>query len=206
MPPRWCICSGFEKVECPFQVNVLIHHREFWRPSSTGRLIERVVPSSRQAVYRYDIPLSPEAIGLDVQKPVWILHPLGEPLGERTAPPGLQVLLLDGAWREATRMMRAVEGWGQRINLPMTGESRYWLRGQHSDGNYSTVEALLFLLKTLGHQNAYEHLRLQFELHVYAGLRARGEKQPAEDFLRDSPLVAAFPAILEALERKRPRI
>ena len=50
-----------------------------------------------------------------------------------------------------------------------------------------------------------EQLRLQFELHVYAGLRARGEKAAAERFLADSPVRAAFPKLLAKLNLKQAR-
>lgn len=205
LPPRWCICGGFEPVPCPFQVNILIHHREFWRPTSTGRLIQRVVPDTRVAVYRYDVPLAPAAIGVDPDRPLWILHPQGTPLPDGPPPDGLQVLLLDGAWREATRMVRAVERWGTRISLPMTGPSRYWLRGQQGAGNHSTIEALLFLLRALGFHPAHAALQRQFELQVYAGLRARGDTVGAAEYLANSPIATHFSDLLEQLQRRRPR-
>jgi DTW domain-containing protein YfiP len=113
--------------------------------------------------------------------------------------------LLDGSWREAARMMHGVKTWGRLVSLPMTGPSRYLLRDQQGAGNYSTIEALLFLLEALGLKAEHTALRLQFELHVYAGLRARGEKASAEKFLADSPVREAFPELLAELNRRRTR-
>lgn len=210
--PRWCICAGEQTIECVLAIDVLIHHREFWRPTSTGRLINRIIPASRHHVFRPDLPLNEAAIH-QTGRELWILHPLGEPLSMRpeliasaarpeTAP---QILLLDGSWREAARMMHAVKPWGRLIGLPMTGPSRYLLRDQQGTGNYSTVEALLFLLAALGMSEEHAALRLQFELHVYAGLRTRGEKSAAENFLADSPVREALPELLAELNRRRPR-
>ncbi len=203
LPPRWCVCAGLRVVDCPLQVDVLMHHREAHRPSSTGHLIRRVLPQAGQWVYRRERPLS----RADVVKPgreLWILHPLGEPLPATAPPENLQVLLIDGSWRQAQDMLRVVEPWGRRVRLPMTGASRYWLRAQQGAGQFSTVEALLFLLAALGLQEAHTQLRLQFELHVYAGLRARGRKSAAADFLVSSPVREAFPELLAQLAEKRP--
>ena len=202
--PRWCICAGARTIECPLAIDVLIHHREFWRPTSTGRLINRVIPASRGHVFRHDLPLNESAIRRP-DRELWILHPLGEPLGRVTCDGSPQILLLDGSWREAARMMSGVKGWGRLVSLPMTGPSRYLLRDQQGAGNYSTAEALMFLLGALGLCAEQAALRLQFELHVYAGLRARGEKSSAEKFLADSPARDAFPALLAELNRRRPR-
>lgn len=194
-----------ETVECGLQVDVLMHYRESWRPTSTGRLIKRVVSGARSHVYQHDIPLKEADVTLP-GRTLWILHPLGEPMP--VAPPTgeLQVLLLDGSWGEAARMMKAVEGWGRRISLPMAGESRYRLRAQQGTGLFSTVEALLFLLGALGRTEEQRRLRLQFELHVYAGLRLRGKKVEAEEFLAESPVKEAMPELLENLSRRRPDV
>jgi len=202
--PRWCICAGERTITCPLAIDVLIHQREFWRPTSTGRLIARVIPAARHHIYRPDRPLDGPAIRLP-DRELWILHPSGAPLPATASPPSLQILLLDGAWREATRMMHEVEGWGRLVSLPMTGPSRYRLRQQHDGGNCSTVEALLFLLEALSLPDEHTALRLQFELHVYAGLRTRGDKAAAEEFLADSPLREAMPELLAELNRRRPR-
>lgn len=188
----------------PLRVDILIHHREFWRPTSTGRLINRVVPASHGHVFRHDLPLNRAAI-VQPDRELWILHPKGEALPTDRPPENVQLLLLDGSWREAARMLQGVERWGRAVSLPMTGPSRYLLRDQQSAGHYSTVEALLFLLEAFGLRAEHAHLRLQFELHVYAGLRARGEKAAAERFLADSPARDAFSDLLERLNQKRAR-
>jgi DTW domain-containing protein YfiP len=202
--PRWCICDGFHPLALPLEVDVLVHHRELWRPTSTGRLINRVVPASRGHVFRHDLPLHRGAI-VRPDRELWILHPRGAPLPAAPDPGRVQVLLLDGSWREAARMLQGVEGWGRAVSLPMPGASRYLLRDQQAAGHHSTVEALLFLLGALGLASEQAALRLQFELHVYAGLRARGEKAAAERFLADSPVREAFPELLEKLHQSRPR-
>jgi DTW domain-containing protein YfiP len=81
----------------------------------------------------------------------------------------------------------------------MQGKSRYWLRAQSGTGRFSTAEALLFLLGALGLAEAQAQLRVQFELHVFASLCARGHKQLADDYLVDSPLRAVLPEMLAKL-------
>ena len=103
-------------------------------------------------------------------------------------------------------MTPTVAPWGRLVRLPMTGPSRYWLRTQELAGNFSTVESLLFLLAALGLSKEEALLRLQFELHVYAGLLARGNKLSAAEYLSTSPVREAFPELLHQLGLKRPRI
>ena len=200
---RWCICAGFRAVECPLQVDVLIHHREFWRPTSTGRLINRVIPASRHHLFRREAPPPRETVVVP-GRALWILHPRGEPLPADAAPARVQVLLLDGSWPEAARMTQTVAPWGRLVRLPAAGASRYWLRGQVHEEKYSTIESLIFLLAALGLAKEEAELRLQFELHVYAGLRARGAKTLAAEFLANSPVREAFPELLQRLDESRP--
>ena len=203
-PPRWCICAALHGVTLPLQVDVLMHHREQWRPSSTGHLIVRAVAGSRQHLWRCERGLRAEDVRMTGRE-LWILHPHGRPMTRETPPENVQVLLIDGAWTEATLMAREVSGWGRLVSLPMTGESRYRLRTQQSGGRFSTFEALLFLVEAFGWAEAHAALRLQFELHVYAGLRARGSKAAAEAFLEGSPLRTGLPELIAQLNVRRPR-
>jgi DTW domain-containing protein len=201
-PPRWCVCAAYAPVATSLKVNVLMHHRESWKPTSTGRLIQRLIPSARVSIYRHDIPLQKTQV-VTSDPPLWILHPSGDPVPAGVKADEIQILLLDGAWREATRMMHEVRSWGCLINLPMTGASRYWLRGQQEDGTYSTMEALLFALDSLGAYEDAQRLREQFELQVYAGLRSRGDKAAAESYLQSSSVLSKYSDLIAALNERR---
>lgn len=203
LPPRWCICAGLHSVKCSLAVDVLMHHMEAYRPSSTGHFIKRVMPDSRQHIFRPErMPARHEVARPD--RELWVLHPLGEALPPQADPARIQVLLIDGSWKQALEMTRSVRSWGRCVNLPMQGASRYWLRAQQGAGQFSTIEALLFLLKALGLTVEHAQLQAQFELQVYAGLCARGRKADAVQYLADSPARAAFPELLARLAEKRP--
>jgi len=204
LPPRWCLCAAEEQVHCQLQIDVLLHQREQGRPTSTGRLINRVFPASRQHVWHPDAPLREVAV-LSPPRQLWVLHPSGEPLPQDTDPATLQVLLLDGLWNETATMARATASWGRLVQLPMAGTSRYWLRAQQEGGRFSTAEALLFVLKALQLDAAHAVLQRQFELHVYAGLRARGRTDLARAFLAESPLQHSLPEAVAALQQRRTR-
>lgn len=201
--PRWCICAAHREIPSPLGVDVLIHEREVRRPTSTGRLVTRVMAGSRQHVYHRERPPGREEIYRPGRE-LWILHPRGEAVPAGADLAQVQVLLLDANWSEAARMATHVAGWGRLVRLPEAGASRNALRRQEQAGKYATVEALLFLLAALGLNETEQQLRLQFELHVYAGLRTRGAKEQAEEFLASSPIREAFPALLAQLRERRP--
>ena len=227
--PRWCICAGARTVALPFAVDVLMHHGEAHKPTSTGNLIGRVVPASRRIIYhnqrlprRGDVCLEKTGGAESAMRAMWILHPRGEPLDEimrdagadvPAVPADLQVLLIDGTWSQANDMLRHVDGWGRKVSLPASaldasqgaaqGGSRYWLRSQHQAGHFSTIEALIGLLNALGFAKESAELRLQFELHVYACLLARGQKDEAAKFLVNSPLRKELPDLIERLRTGR---
>lgn len=204
LPLRWCVCAGGEPIACPLQVDVLIHHREQWRPSSTGNLVNRAMQGSRRHVWRRELGLTADDVRLP-GRDLWILHPKGEPIPADADPAAVQVLLLDGSWREASAMAQEIGSWGRLVSLPMAGESRYWLREQQDGGRFSTAEALLFLLQAFDLREIAAAFGLQFELHVYASLRARGNKTAALEFLEHSPIKAALPELLAQLDVRRRR-
>ena len=191
--------------------SVLIHRLEQGKPSSTGMLVGRAVRGAvchtYQRVSRYFPASGLPAEAIEPDRELWILHPAGEPLPAATAAEGepggrgIQVILLDGTWRQAGDMLRTVERLGRCVRLPetATAPSRYWLRDQPAPAHISTAEALVHVLEALGEVEAAQQLRLHFELHVYATLLARGKREMAERYLGHSPLLNAARDIVDRL-------
>src|SRR5690242_13092169 len=107
---RWCVCSVERRIKSPVEIDVLMHHREAFRPSSTGHLINRIIPGSRHHVWRRERKMGPEQLVIPGRE-LWILHPQGMPLPTDVRPDKVQVVLLDGSWRETTAMAHEVRGW-----------------------------------------------------------------------------------------------
>ena len=204
LPLRWCVCAGLCEVRCPLRIDVLAHHREPHRPSSTGNLIRRVFPEARHHVWRRERQFRADELRVPGRE-LWVVHPQGGPVPDGAAPANVQVVMLDGSWGETSAMAREIVSWGRTVSLPMAGASRYWLRAQQDGGRFSTVEALMFLLHRFGLADAHDALREQFELHVYASLRSRGRKEIAAEFLAGSMIGSAFPALLAQLQVRRPQ-
>lgn len=214
LPPRWCVCDALLPVETRLPVHVLIHRQEHAKPSSTGRLVARAVVGATTHVYQRATRFHPAAgfphDAVETGRDLWILHPHGAPLAAPAARdnvPPPHVLLLDGTWRQAVEMLRAVEGRGRCVRLPddATREpSRYWLRDQPAAAKLSTAEAVMWMLHAAGDLEAERLLRLHFELHVYATLLARGRREMAERYLGHSPLVTTAPEAIDRLHARRP--
>ena len=203
LPPRWCICAAQRAIPCSLQIDMLTHQRELTRPSSTGNLIKRLLPATRQHRWRADQPVSAGSV-VTPGRDVWILHPHGEPVPATGELDATQIVLLDGSWSEASAMAGQVASWGRLVSLPMQGDSRFWLRTQQEGGRFSTMEALLFLLEAVGQAELCHELRIQFELHVYAGLRSRGRTDLAAQYLEGSIINTALTDYLVELHRRRP--
>jgi DTW domain-containing protein YfiP len=203
LTPRWCICAAHADISCPLDLALLTHRRELFRPSSTGNLITRLFPGARRHAWHPEQPLAREQVAA-AGRELWVLHPNGLPAPADISPEQVQVVMLDGSWSESAGMARTVTAWGRLVQLPLAGTSRFWLRAKQEGGRYSTAEALLFLLEVFGLTAQRDALRVQFELHVYANLRARGNVELAARFLEDSVIAAALPDFLAQLHTRRP--
>jgi DTW domain-containing protein YfiP len=209
LPPRWCVCDLLPTVTTRLTVHVLMHRQEQHKPSSTGRLVARAIPGTACHIYQRETRFVP-ATGFPAHahqpgRDLWILHPAGAPLPAATAGTAPHVLLLDGTWRQAGEMLRDVERLGRCVRLPdeaAAAPGRYWLREQARPAQRSTAEALIDVLRAASEPEAAGRLRLHFELHVYATLRARGRREMAERYLGHSPLLTDAPHVVHLLERR----
>jgi hypothetical protein len=177
-----------------------MHQGEMVRPTSTGHLIQRLVPAAGLHLFRPAEARPHEELSRPGHT-AWVLHPFGDGLPHE-APDPLQVVLIDGTWKQASTMVRAVGGWGRKVRLPMAGASRYWLRSQQGEGRFSTIEALLFLLEAAGRPDEARRLRVAFELQVYAGLSVRGDRPRRDAYLATSTVRPALEEILARREQQ----
>lgn len=203
-------------VETELAVQVLIHRLEQCRPSSTGKLVGRIVAGTACYVYqrvnRFFLATGYPADALEPGRELWVLHPSGDPLPEPAAAGGSvpqprpAVLLLDGSWRQSGEMLASVKRRGRCVCLSAAATSepsRYWLRDQAKPEQLCTAEALIGVLRAMGEPHAERCLRLHFELHVYATLRARGHRELAERYLGHSPLLNDAADALDRLHDRR---
>lgn len=179
-----------------------MHYCEQHRPSSTGHLVKRLLPDTGLFIGGGGRPLDRATIARPGRE-LWILHPQGELPPEDARPETTQILLIDGSWKQASDLLRTLVGWGRTVRLPMSGESRFHLRTQQGDHQFSTIEALLFLLARFELTAAHDEIRRQFELHVFAGLLARGKRADARNYLETSPARDAFPELIARLDPRR---
>ena len=203
LTPRWCVCAAHADIHVPLELALLTHKREVHRPSSTGNLIARLFPAAQRHVWHPEQPLEPSHV-VNGRRDVWVLHPNGLPPPTNVSPEDVQLVVLDGSWSESAGMARTVSSWGRLVQLPLSGTGRFWLRAKQEGGRYSTAEALLFLLEFFRLDAQRDALCVQFELHVYANLRARGNTDLAAQFLQDSLIRTALPDFLAELQARRP--
>ena len=84
LPPRHCTCGLLGPVRTAVGVHLLIHRLERHKPSSTGSLVGRVVPSVvthtfvRVSRHLPPVGLPPRAVPDDHE--LLVLHPGGTPL------------------------------------------------------------------------------------------------------------------------------
>ena len=201
---RWCVCEAEESIHTELALTLLTHPRESSRPTSSGNLIKRVFDGCTQVHWDFRQPPAQADVAVSGRE-MWILHPQGDPMPANPDPAKLQIALIDGAWTEAATVAKSVKDWGRLVRLPMSGESRYWLRTKQDAERFSTAEALMFFLRELGLAEAEAKLRSQFELMVYAALRARGRVDLASAFLEASVLNESMPEQLAQLQERRPR-
>jgi DTW domain-containing protein YfiP len=217
LPPRWCTCAMLPPVETGLTVHLLIHRHEQVKPSSTGALVGRVVTGAVTHTYQRANRFFPAAgfpaAALEPGRTLWVLHPRGEPwptaldAHAEAIAAGTQIAVLDGTWRQAGEMLRSLEGLGRPVRcvrLPdsTAAPSRYWLRDQPAAEQLSTAEAVMAVFRSVGEPEADRRLRLHFELHVYATLRARGRREMAERYLGHSPLPSQAADALDRLHAR----
>jgi len=151
-----CVCALIPSVETRTRVLVVMHARESAQLSNTGRLAHFALPASN--VVLRGLPFTPVDLS-DLDDPsrrgvLLFPEPGVPPLSASDRPnDGKELLLIvpDGGWRQAKRIVRSEERLGTLPwrSLPDPPVSRYHLRRAPHDGFLSTFEAITEALAVL---------------------------------------------------------
>ena len=158
-----CICPWAVPRQSDVDFVLLLHRDEVFKPTNTGRLIADILPANTTAFEwsRTEPPADLLALLQDPARYPVIVFPAEEG-GERevhTNVPDLKgkrltLILLDGTWRQASRMFRS-SAWlsglpALTFSEPQLG--RYAVRQKIRDGQLATAEAAAELLRLCGEE------------------------------------------------------
>lgn len=181
-----CICPW--KIELSTNVDfvLLLHHDEIFKPTNTGRLIADILPNNT-FVFEWSRTQPPSELLALLQEPSRypvIVFP-AEDDGQRVchtempqmpADKRLTFIVLDGTWRQASRMFRSSPWLSQipALSLPAPEVGAYAVRQAIRDGQLATAEAAALLLELAGETKASAVLSDYFLIFNTHYLATRG--------------------------------
>lgn len=177
LPPGFCLCADLPRIVAPFRFVVVRHASERERLTNTARWAALAIPGTE--IVDHGLPGVPLELGPLAPPGTVVLFPSASPAPPpRTMPP--VVLVPDGTWAQARRMMQRASGLRAlpRLSLPSPA-SRLRLRRPHRGDGMSTLEAMAGALAALGAPDGAERLLALHDLAVERVLRLKGMWDPA---------------------------
>jgi len=160
-----CLCADIQPINTRTQVAIIMHETEQWRTSNTGYLATLMLPNSVLRIHGERGRMLDVHDWFEPTHRPFVLFPdaharvLDPQLAEEDDRP-IRLIVPDGTWRQARRMVRRVAGLAkvQRVALPEGLVSKYRLRKRQSTGRMCTFEAISEALCLL--EGAHLHVPL----------------------------------------------
>ncbi|MBT6434631.1 MAG: DTW domain-containing protein [Deltaproteobacteria bacterium] len=181
-----CLCALIPKLDLETRVIVVMHHREWSKPTATAPLFSLAAPNSEIRLRgRQDQPFSSEGI-VTHERRTLLLYPSDDaeiltPELVKQDPRPVTLVVPDGSWRQAAKSTQrepVLKGLS-RVTLPDMGPTRYRLRNEPKPGGLGTFEAISRALRILEGEETYLALDALFNTMVERTLTTRG--QPTTD-------------------------
>ena len=151
--PR-CLCAGLPRIATRTRVLILRHMMERWKPSNSARLVALALSNARLADHGASDNLAElDDFMSEVEAPdTWLLWPDGE----RAAPGCRRLVVVDGSWSQARRMVQRIPQLRALPRLSVAGSIGRGerLRRAPAEGALSTAEAVAAALAALGEDDA----------------------------------------------------
>lgn len=176
-----CICSSIPRLNLATRLILVMHRREWSKPTATGPLALAVLGNSELRIQGHqEQPLDFSDLE-DGRSRTLLLYPGGEAelltreLLSRDPRP-VNLVVPDGNWRQAARMGRRLPGLehASLVRLPAGAKTGWGIRQENHPEGLATFEAIaraLGIIDSAGTQQAMEEL---FRLMVTRTMQARG--------------------------------
>ncbi|MBC2729030.1 tRNA-uridine aminocarboxypropyltransferase [Desulfosporosinus sp.] len=188
LPTLTCICNQVSPIATKSKFWILASKREFYRPSSTGRLLELINPASTE-IFLWERTSPP--IGLleninSYKGKIFLLFPEDEESSTNRTVDYLNLgsafILIDGTWKEARKIIRKSE---YLKDIPIVSitpdyQTKFILRRGRVEGTLCTLEAAMEILRMVGEieeQQTCEKYFSMFLKHYQAGVSSHLPKE-----------------------------
>lgn len=199
LSPRTCICAYKLSYKAKADFFLLMHHKETYKPTNTGRLIEDCIADTSRFKWSRtepDVALLAALSRQDIDP--YIVFPEGDDYQERMVSFELKAgkrpvfIILDGTWRQARRMFRHSRYLDDLpvIQPQVSANSSYGLRKAPVEGQLCTAEVAAEMLRTIGDNTGASLLGAYFSVfneHYKAARLSRPleDETAAKNLLRD---------------------
>ncbi|MCE9668138.1 DTW domain-containing protein [Myxococcus stipitatus] len=143
LPTSLCLCAELPRIPTRTELLIIRHHKETLKSTNTARMAALALPHCR--IVSYGSPGHPfDASLLEDADDTWLLFPDAQQTPAAHAPPPRRLIVLDGSWGQARRMVQRVPALRRLPGLklpPPPPDTRRLRRPPHPDG-MSTLEAI----------------------------------------------------------------
>ncbi|WP_226663485.1 tRNA-uridine aminocarboxypropyltransferase [Microbulbifer aggregans] len=177
-----CMCEWRPRAESEVDFALLMHRKELFKPTNTGRLIVDTFPQTPVFLWnRLEAPEGLKALLSDPGRECFIVFPADGTVNctrpvTKTLPTGskkITLILLDGTWKQCSRMV-GLSRWLDAtpcLSLPETLVRSYAVRDSGKSDRFSTAEAAISCLLLAGEErpaSILQHYFSVFNLHYLA--------------------------------------
>lgn len=186
-----CVCGLRPHYDLPTKVTVIMHRREYFKKTNTGRFVPQIFSNSDLLWYGHENrrPFALEEL-LSAGHENILLFP--EPQARELSPDfcqnfsrPLNLVVFDGSWRQATKMIRMIRQLKPIpvVTLPAGRVSAYRLRATKTRGTVCTFEAVARAMGVMAGARIQEEMEKFFDAFVTHMLLTRGKLKAGSDEL-----------------------
>ncbi|MBZ4407090.1 DTW domain-containing protein [Myxococcus sp. XM-1-1-1] len=175
LPSPLCLCAELPSIPTRTELLVIRHHKETLKSTNTARMAALALP--RCHIVSYGSPGQRfDASVLEDDGSTWLLFPDAQQTAAPEAEKPRRLIVLDGSWGQARRMVQRLPGLRRLPGLklpPPPLDSRRLRRPPHPDG-MSTIEAIAGALTYLEGEDVSRPLYDLHEKMIDRVLASRG--------------------------------